>query len=85
MTATPLLTRTMTPGGQQFAAAGPWTAAHAERLERLVQEASHVDTGAAQVTVDMEGVDELDTAVRGCWSACPAARTSPARRPCSPA
>jgi phospholipid/cholesterol/gamma-HCH transport system permease protein len=65
MTATPLLTCTMTPGSQRFAAAGPWTAAHAERLERLVQEAAHVGTGTAQVTVDMEGVDELDTA--GAW------------------
>jgi phospholipid/cholesterol/gamma-HCH transport system permease protein len=65
MAATPLLTRTMTPGGQRFAAAGPWTAAHAERLERLVQEAAHAGTGAAQVTVDMEEVDELDTA--GAW------------------
>jgi phospholipid/cholesterol/gamma-HCH transport system permease protein len=72
MTATPMLTSTVTDERLQFAAAGPWTAAHAGDLERLVEEAAHVDTGAPrvgagtpEVAIDMAGVDELDTL--GAW------------------
>jgi phospholipid/cholesterol/gamma-HCH transport system permease protein len=65
MTATPQLTRMMMAGRLQFVAAGPWTAAHADRLERLVEEAAQVGTSGPQVAIDMAGVDELDTL--GAW------------------
>jgi phospholipid/cholesterol/gamma-HCH transport system permease protein len=65
MTAAPLLTRTIAAERLRLAAAGPWTAAHAERLEQLVEAAAHAGAGAPQVAIDMAGVDELDTA--GAW------------------
>jgi phospholipid/cholesterol/gamma-HCH transport system permease protein len=65
LTATPLLTRTMTSGRLQFTAAGPWTSAHADLLERLVAEAARGEAGASRVAIDMAGVDELDTL--GAW------------------
>jgi phospholipid/cholesterol/gamma-HCH transport system permease protein len=66
MTATPLLTATMTAGRLQFAAAGPWTSAHADDLERLIDAAAQAGDGAVTgVVIDMAGVDELDTL--GAW------------------
>jgi phospholipid/cholesterol/gamma-HCH transport system permease protein len=65
MTATPLLSCMVTPDRLQLVAAGPWTAAHADGLERLVEEATHVDAAAPQVAIDMAGVVELDTL--GAW------------------
>jgi phospholipid/cholesterol/gamma-HCH transport system permease protein len=65
MTAIPMLNSTMTAGCLQLAAAGPWTAAHAGDLERLIDEAAHAGAGAPQVAIDMAGVDELDTL--GAW------------------
>jgi phospholipid/cholesterol/gamma-HCH transport system permease protein len=61
----PQLTRTVTADGLQLAAAGPWTAAHAQRLERLVAEAARDGGGVSQVAIDMAAVDELDTV--GAW------------------
>jgi phospholipid/cholesterol/gamma-HCH transport system permease protein len=65
MIPTPLLTPTMTAERLLLAAAGPWTAAHAEHLERLVDEATHAGGGAPQIVIDMAAVDELDTV--GAW------------------
>jgi phospholipid/cholesterol/gamma-HCH transport system permease protein len=65
MTSEPLLTRRVTPDRLVLAAAGPWTAAHAERLERMVEEAARDGGGASQVAIDMAAVCELDTL--GAW------------------
>jgi phospholipid/cholesterol/gamma-HCH transport system permease protein len=80
MTPMPLLTRTETAGCLLLAAAGPWTAAHANRLERLVEEAARDGSGASRiaidkVVIDLAAVDDLDTV--GAWllerlSRCPA-------------
>ena len=61
----PLLTRTMTTEGLLFAAAGPWTAAHVEDLERLVTEAASDGGAAPQIAIDMAAIEELDTV--GAW------------------
>ncbi len=75
MISTPLLTRTMTAGCLQFAAAGSWTAAHAEHLERLVADATRDSGGGTpiatesvetdRITIDLAAVEELDTV--GAW------------------
>src|SRR5579871_2904311 len=65
MTSMPLLTQTVTAERLLFAAAGPWTAAHAERLEQLVEEAARAGSRATAITIDMTAVDELDTV--GAW------------------
>ncbi len=65
MTSIPLLTHTVSAEHVLLAAAGPWTAANADRLEQLVQEAAGVRAGALRITVDMAEVDELDTV--GAW------------------
>src|SRR5262245_34632554 len=65
MTSTPLLTRTISPEGLRLAATGPWTAAHAARLEQLVGAAARAGADVPQVAIDMARVDELDTA--GAW------------------
>jgi phospholipid/cholesterol/gamma-HCH transport system permease protein len=62
---TPLVTSTMTPERLQLAATGSWTAAHSERLERLVEHAAREAAAAGRVAIDMTGVDELDTL--GAW------------------
>ncbi len=64
MTSTPLLTRSASPERLILAAAGPWTAAHAERLEQLIEKAAR-EGGAPRVEIDMAAVDELDTV--GAW------------------
>jgi phospholipid/cholesterol/gamma-HCH transport system permease protein len=65
MTAIPLLTHTVSAEHLLLAAAGPWTAAHTDRLEQLVEEAARVGAGGLRITVDMAEVDELDTV--GAW------------------
>jgi phospholipid/cholesterol/gamma-HCH transport system permease protein len=65
MPSMPLLTQTVTAERLLLAAAGPWTAAHADRLEQLVEEAARADSGATPITIDMTEVDELDTV--GAW------------------
>lgn len=65
MTPTPLLKSTTTAGRIEFAATGPWTAAHCVTLEHLVDAAAAQTAQAAQVSIDMSGVDELDTL--GAW------------------
>jgi phospholipid/cholesterol/gamma-HCH transport system permease protein len=59
------LTRTITAERLQFAVAGSWTAAHADRLEQLVEEAARGGADTPYVAIDMAGVDELDTL--GAW------------------
>ena len=65
MTPTPLMTSTITAERVQFAAAGSWTAAHADRLERLVDAAAIEAAGAQRIAIDLAGVAELDTL--GAW------------------
>ena len=65
MTSMPLLTQTVTAERLLLAAAGPWTATHADRLEQLVEEALRAGSGAMPITIDMAEVDELDTV--GAW------------------
>src|SRR5215470_17063349 len=65
MTSPPLLTTTMTADHLQLAAAGSWTAAHANLLEWLVDGAAHEAIQASRVSIDMANVDELDTL--GAW------------------
>jgi phospholipid/cholesterol/gamma-HCH transport system permease protein len=65
MMSMPLLTRTMTTECLVLAAAGPWTADHAEHLERLVEEAARDGVGTPQIAIDMAAVEELDTV--GAW------------------
>jgi phospholipid/cholesterol/gamma-HCH transport system permease protein len=75
MTSTPRLTSTVTAERLLLAAAGPWTAAHADQIERLVEEAARGGLGTApgalkqaaieHVAIDMAQVDELDTV--GAW------------------
>jgi len=62
---TPLLGTTMTAGHLQFAAAGSWTVAHADLLERLVGDAAFEAAGGPCITIDMANVEELDTL--GAW------------------
>jgi phospholipid/cholesterol/gamma-HCH transport system permease protein len=63
MSSTPLLTRTIAADCLEFTPSGSWTAAHAGRLEQLVEVAAR--TAALQVAIDMAGVEELDTT--GAW------------------
>jgi phospholipid/cholesterol/gamma-HCH transport system permease protein len=65
MTPTPLLHSTMTAARLEFAAAGPWTAAHSDLLERLVDGAAPKAADAERIAVDLAGVTALDTV--GAW------------------
>jgi phospholipid/cholesterol/gamma-HCH transport system permease protein len=65
MTATPLLTPTLTTERLLLAAAGPWTAAHAERLEQLTGEAARAGRDAPRIAIDLAAVEDLDTV--GAW------------------
>jgi phospholipid/cholesterol/gamma-HCH transport system permease protein len=65
MTSTPRMTSTMTAGCLHFAAAGSWTSAHADRLERLVGAAAVEGTNASNIAIDLAGIEELDTL--GAW------------------
>jgi len=48
-----------------LAAAGPWIAAHADTLERMLDEVVEQPATARSVQIDMSGVDRLDTF--GAW------------------
>jgi phospholipid/cholesterol/gamma-HCH transport system permease protein len=65
MTSTPLLTHTVMAERLLLAAAGPWTAAYADRLEQLVEDAVRASASAPRIAIDMAEVDELDTV--GAW------------------
>jgi phospholipid/cholesterol/gamma-HCH transport system permease protein len=61
----PVLDSTMTAGRLDLVAAGAWTAAHADVLERLVDGVAPQVTGASHVSLDIGRVDTLDTI--GAW------------------
>jgi len=61
----PALSSTISAERLEFAAAGSWTIAHSEALERLVDAAALQVANARSVAVDMAGVQELDTL--GAW------------------
>ena len=65
MTPTPLMTSVINADHLELAAAGPWTAANAHRLERLVYEAALKTASARSVAIDMTSVEQLDTL--GAW------------------
>jgi phospholipid/cholesterol/gamma-HCH transport system permease protein len=65
MTPIPVLSGTTTDGRLDLAAGGPWTAAHADALERLVDEAAPQVAAARRISLDMAGVEALDTI--GAW------------------
>jgi phospholipid/cholesterol/gamma-HCH transport system permease protein len=65
MTPTPVLNSTMTADRLDLAARGPWTAAHADALERLIDAVAPQAAQAQRVFLDMAGVDALDTI--GAW------------------
>jgi phospholipid/cholesterol/gamma-HCH transport system permease protein len=55
----------MTADRLALAAGGPWTAAHADVLERLIDAAGPQVAEAERISLDMAGVDALDTI--GAW------------------
>jgi phospholipid/cholesterol/gamma-HCH transport system permease protein len=61
----PVLDSTMSAGRLDLVAAGAWTAAHAEMLERLVDGVASQVAGASQISLDIGKVDALDTI--GAW------------------
>ncbi len=65
MVSTPVLNSTMTADRLDLAAGGPWTAAHADALERLIDAVEPQVAGARRVALDMGGVEALDTI--GAW------------------
>ena len=65
MTATALMTSVMNADRLELAAAGSWTAANADRLQRLVDGAALEAARARSVVIDMESVEQLDTL--GAW------------------
>jgi phospholipid/cholesterol/gamma-HCH transport system permease protein len=65
MVSPPVLNSTMTADRLELAAGGPWTAAHADVLERLIDAVAPQVAGAPLVFLDMGAVEGLDTI--GAW------------------
>jgi phospholipid/cholesterol/gamma-HCH transport system permease protein len=65
MTVAPRLSSTSKGDRLELAAVGAWTAAHAQVLEKLVEETAPQLAGRRQVSIDMAGLGELDTL--GAW------------------
>ena len=61
----PLLDSTTTADRLELAAGGSWTAAHADALERLIDATAPQVADAARISLDMAGVEALDTI--GAW------------------
>jgi phospholipid/cholesterol/gamma-HCH transport system permease protein len=61
----PVLKSTVTADQLELTAGGAWTAAHAGELERLVDAAAPQVAGVQRVSLDMAGVEALDTI--GAW------------------
>jgi phospholipid/cholesterol/gamma-HCH transport system permease protein len=61
----PVLSSTLTAGRLELAPGGSWTAAHADVLERLIDDAAPQVAHAQRVSLDMEGVEALDSV--GAW------------------
>jgi phospholipid/cholesterol/gamma-HCH transport system permease protein len=74
MAPTPLMTSVLNADRLEFAVAGSWTAANADRLERLVDAAALEMASARSILIDMAGVEQLDTL--GAWLLERLARTS---------
>jgi phospholipid/cholesterol/gamma-HCH transport system permease protein len=64
----PVLDSTVTADRLELAAGGSWTAAHADVLERLVQTAAPQVADAKRISLDMAGVEALDTIGAWRWS-----------------
>jgi phospholipid/cholesterol/gamma-HCH transport system permease protein len=65
MTPTPLLTSVMNADRLELTAAGSWTAANADRLEKLVEVAALESAPARSIAIDLASVEQLDTL--GAW------------------
>src|SRR5450631_2780421 len=65
MIAIPVLDSTVTADRPDLAAGGSWTAAHADVLERLIDAAAPQVAHAQLISLDMAGVEALDTI--GAW------------------
>jgi phospholipid/cholesterol/gamma-HCH transport system permease protein len=61
----PLMTSVTNDDRLELAAAGSWTAANVDHLERLVQVAAREAARARSVVIDMSSVEQLDTL--GAW------------------
>jgi phospholipid/cholesterol/gamma-HCH transport system permease protein len=65
MTPMPLMTSAMNADRLELTAAGSWTVANADRLERLVYEAELQTARARSIVINMASVEQLDTL--GAW------------------
>ncbi len=65
MTNGPTLKSSIVGERLRLAASGPWTAPHADELERQVQALEPAVSGASTTSIDMSEVRELDTL--GAW------------------
>jgi len=70
----PLMTSVMNADRLELAAAGSWTAANVDQLERLVQVAAPEAARSRSIVIDMASVEELDTL--GAWSLARLARSA---------
>jgi phospholipid/cholesterol/gamma-HCH transport system permease protein len=61
----PVLDSTVTADRLELSAGGSWTAAYADALERLIDATAPQVTDAARISLDMAGVEALDTT--GAW------------------
>jgi phospholipid/cholesterol/gamma-HCH transport system permease protein len=73
----PLLRSTVSGERLQLAAAGSWTAEHAQELEPLVEQAAQNTAAVRGVEIDMARVERLDTF--GAWLIVRLARSSTAK------
>ena len=65
MSPEPALDSTMSAERLELTAAGSWTAAHSEALDRLVDGAALQFANVRSVAINMAGVQQLDTL--GAW------------------
>jgi phospholipid/cholesterol/gamma-HCH transport system permease protein len=65
MILTPVLSSTIIADRLDLAPGGSWTAAHADMLERLIEDAAPRVAHAQRISLDMAGVEALDTV--GAW------------------
>jgi phospholipid/cholesterol/gamma-HCH transport system permease protein len=65
MTPAPYLEAAMNGERLALAASGPWTAAYASTIERLIEAATANATQARTVVIDVGGIEDLDTL--GAW------------------
>jgi phospholipid/cholesterol/gamma-HCH transport system permease protein len=65
VTGEPVLSRTVRGDRLELAAGGAWTAEHARTLEHLIDAANRERPAVRQVSIEMAGVDHIDTF--GAW------------------